>query len=233
MPGRSRRSAAAWRLDGASGAAEVDLISGISLADTNTVGSTAGPNGNIPLARSFASASTRYLIAADNAILSTENIDWSAILLFNLTDLTATHYLCGKDDNTANNREWRSSFNLATSKIRLSLQNSGTSIANFDCAAFTPETSYWHQLCLTVNYAARRATISVDAGARTVSTMSDDITASGGSFRVGAGLSTATTMTGGLANFLWFRGKVVNPQEEAWLYNGGAFRRLKATGELV
>lgn len=154
-----------WKLDEASGTG-IDSVGTNTLTDNNTVTSAAGKVGT---ARQFTAANSESLSIADNASLSTGDIDFIFSVGVYLDSLAAFRYVALKGVNVAalTNLEWRIyldsgnklNFTVTNGTIQGVIQSSVTLAATtwYLCQA-------WHDsVANTVNIAINNGTVNTAA----------------------------------------------------------------------
>jgi hypothetical protein len=211
-----------WSLDEASGNA-IDAHSTNDLTETGgTITSTTGNVGNC---RAFLTADTEYFELADNAALSTGDIDFTVAFWFKIlsgTIATFPLYL-GKWSATAAQKEHciyqDTNANRLTAVFGHSTSTTNLVANNF--GALSTDTwyfaTYWHD---SVN---NQIGIAVNAGTADTAAHSAGINDGSGSFRLGH----ADGETNGLDGFLdevGFWKRVLSSAERTELYNGGSGR---------
>jgi hypothetical protein len=207
-----------WSLDEASGS-RADSHSSNTLTDNNTVTQAAGLVGN---AAKFTAANSETLSIADNADVSTGDIDYSVALWVYLDSKSAFRPLFWKWTTAGNQREYAISYDNAADRFMASV--SGDGIAGTDVVANnfgSPSTGTWYLLIVIHDSVNNLIKISVNAGTENTTAHTT------GSFN-----STSLVELGGTVAFgiyhdgrmdgvaLWK--KALSPQERTDLYNSGA-----------
>lgn len=152
-----------WKLDEASGNA-IDSKGANTLTDNNSVGTAAGKIGT---SRDFAAASSRYLSIADNADLSTGDIDFTGTCWWKYDAvLAAGQYpgIMGKWQ--IGQREFQAYLNGDNQRVQLSVSSDGTAITievradNFG----DPSENAWHFVVFWHDSVANTINIQIDNG---------------------------------------------------------------------
>ncbi len=132
-----------YKMDESGGSSAVDQVAAVNLTDHNTVGSTAGIQGN---ARSFVSASSRYLSHADTALLRGGDVDWSYSFWFNTTNAGGSGIqLVSKDmDSPANSRDY--TIDLNATGLRFYINGGGGGLLVGSALTIANSTNY-HVCC--------------------------------------------------------------------------------------
>jgi hypothetical protein len=198
-----------WKLDEASGDA-LDAHGANDLTDNNTVGSATGKINN---GRDFEKDSAEYFSIADNADLSTGDIDFTGCLWVKFESTpTANQYLMIKGN------EYNLLYENSGSQNRLSLY-----VANFALriGTFAPTLDTWHFIVFWHDAAGNTLNIQVDNGtpesSATGGTAPSDDT---GVFQLGA-VSGGTETFDGVMDEVGFWKRVLTADERTELYNSG------------
>ncbi len=192
------------------------------------------PGNSYPnIAAQFVAASNQGFSLADNASLSTGDIDFSGCAWVNSNSFGADRTFACK--SAVNLTEWVCRYNSATSRYRFLSSTDGiTATAFVDGNNFgAPGTGVWHFLAWTHDSVANQISLSVNAGTADTAACATGPTDRAGSFAIGErpGISAAWD---GLIDCVGFWKKVLTTAEITLLYKGGvgmAYRDL--TGSLL
>jgi hypothetical protein len=206
-----------WKLDEASGNA-VDAHGSNTLTAVNAPGSTSGKIGN---ARTF-NGSNQYFSIADNASLSTGDIDFSISYWVWFNNFANIQDVVAKDNQAAGGREYLTGFNTVDSRLRFVVFNSGGSATSVSATSFGALTSgvwffvvCWHDAVNNV------LGISVNGTSDTVS-YSGGVLDGNSSFAIGARpAATPAVHTNGRIDEVGFWKRVLTSGERSDLYNSG------------
>lgn len=203
-----------WKMDEASGT-RVDAHGTNDLTDNNTVGSAAG---KINDAGVYASANSEFLDHADNASLSTGNIDYTITCWIFPTTLGSDRIILAKDES--GQREYALDFHNASTTLRYYI-NGGSVIVSSDPIITT---NTWFFVCIWHDATADTINIQLNdetpISQSTGGTPPDDTTAD---FSVGArDFSGFEQYFDGKIDEVGFWKRVLTSQERADLYNSGA-----------
>lgn len=208
-----------WPLNEASGDA-IDAHGSNTLTDTNTVGSAAGKVGN---ARDFESGSTQYFNIADNADVSTGDIDFTFALWVNLESKGDYRIFIGKDES--GQREYLTFYDLASDRFSFSVFTP-TQVDVLANTLGSPSTATWYFIVCWHDATANTVNIQVNNGTADSTATGGALSASGTApFRIGA-RSTAGSLLpmDGLIDEVGFWKRVLTAPEKTFLYNSGSGR---------
>lgn len=206
-----------WKLEEASGTRN-DSHSTNHLTDNNTVTQAVGKLGN---AGQFTRANSEYLSLADNAALSTGDIDFSVQAWVYLDSLPANMFIVAKDNVSP--REYRLDYHLADDRFRFFCFKSDDSVAGLVRADSlgTPATGTWYHILAWHNAATDTVNIQVNGGtvdsAATTGVPSD----TAASFVIGAEGSPNHYWDGRIDSVAVWK-KVLSVGERASLYAAGS-----------
>ena len=209
---------AAWKLSDLTDATG----RGNTLTNNNLTTFNTGKIGN---AGYFTRASSQYLSLADNADVSTGNVDFTIACWVYLTDKTTRQMIVTKDDDTAGSREYILSYDQAGDRFRFQVGISGDDVSTLDAVANTfgsPSTATWYCLIAGYDTATQKAFISVNDGALDQSGTGTPQTSGGAQFRIGAReyASFEEHLNGRIdAVHIWKR--VLTTDERTEFYNSG------------
>lgn len=209
-----------WKLDEASGT-RVDSHASNDLTDNNTVTQAAGKIGN---AAQFTRANQEYLSRADNADLSTGDIDyWFTAWVYLDSKPGNDMTIVSKDDGSPN-REYRLYWEQAVDRFRFfAMDATGASIGTVDANTFgAPSTSTWYFVVGYHSATDNEIGISVNGGAFDTAATTGAAGDSTGAFYIGLYDNPATKSWDGRIDEVgfWKRAKPT-ANEVAALYNGG------------
>lgn len=180
-----------WRLDEASGTRVDATGRGNDLTDNNTVTQAVGRVGN---AAQFTAANSEYLSRADNADLSTGDIDWTFWCWARLASKGAERAMGGKYLSAGEQREWLLEFNNTADRFQLFVSSTGTAASRTILSATSlgsPSTATWYFLVGWHDSVAN--TINIQANNGTV-----DSAAHAGGLINGTGAFTLGSQDGGI-----------------------------------
>lgn len=204
-----------YRLDESSGDA-LDARGTNTLADHGSCGTAAGKAGT---ARSF-DGSTQYLAHADNADLSTGDVDFTIACWFK-TATTVRGCLVGKDvDSPANSRDYTLDVFTAAPRFYINGGTTGGALV----AAPSVSTGTWYHVVAWHDSVNDELGICLNAGTPTTAATGGVAPQdSAAEFRIGArAYSGVEDFFTGSIDEVGFWKRVLTPSERASLYNGGA-----------
>jgi len=211
-----------WKLDEASGNA-LDSLGSNTLTDTNTVTSATGLV--YSTARSFASASSEYLNIADNAALSTGDIDFwfSGWFYLNSSPNTSGYDILGKWD-VASNSEYFLELYTATSQVhfRWGVSSNGTSATGDLDNIETVANTTWHFFACWHDSVANQTGYRLNSQTRTLS-YSAGVRDGTSAFTIGRAITTRY-FDGRIGPVMMGKGYIPTSDELDFLYNNGLGR---------
>ena len=215
-----------WDLDEASGT-RVDAKGANDLTDNNTVTQATGIVSN---AAQFTSATTEYLSLADNAALSTGDIDYTFAAWVYLDTIAGDTGIVNKH-NTLNQKEYM--MTTTTTQFRWFVSNDGTAESNVLASTFgNLSTATWYFVVVYHDSVNNLIGISVNNGAFDTTAHSTGSFDSTSPFELGrrddAG---ATVYLNGRMDETGFWKKMLTSQELTDLYNGGSGNTYNAAGD--
>lgn len=205
-----------WKLDEVAGT-RADAHGTNDLTDNNTVGSDTG---KINLGASFIAANSEYLSHADNASLSTGDIDFTFGLWVRLaTD--AGMGLITKWDYTSGNREFEIIYLATESRFKFYVSPDGTAEVSLAADSFgAPSLDTYYYVVVWHDSVANTINIQVNNG------VVDSLSHSGGVFNSNAPLHLGAIFNvaflDGRIDEVAFWKRVLTAPERASLYNAGA-----------
>ena len=208
-----------WKLDETGGTRD-DQKGPNDLLDNNTVTQAVGKQGN---AAQFTAANAESLSIADNADLSTGDIDFTLAAWIYFDNKADGWGAASKGGLGAGNSEWEFQYNLGADRIQFTISVNGTAVAKSvnANALGSPAPATWYFVVMWHDASANTINIQVNGG--TV-----DSTATGGNApidRAGAfriGLVDGASYWNGRLDEVPFWKRVLTAQERADLYNAGA-----------
>lgn len=210
-----------WKLDEASGNA-IDAHGTNDLTETG--GTIAATTGKINGCRDFEDIDTEYFEIADNADVSTGDIDFTFAAWVNLESKGANRIIIGKDLNTSGNREYNLYFSDTADRFRFELFSATDSGTNLSADSLgSPSLATWYFIVAWYDATANTMNIQVNDG--TVdSTSKATLQASGSAaFRIGArAYPTIEDYWDGLIDEVGFWKRVLTSGERTQLYNSGS-----------
>lgn len=203
-----------WKLDEASGNA-LDAHSTNELTETS--GTIAAATGKVGGARDFEMLDTEYFTRADNAALSTGDIDFSLACWIN-PESSATSAILGKWQwDGSGEHEWVLWLNSMTPTF--SVSTNGTSIAASAVWGSGLSTATWYFIVIWHDSVNNQIGISVNAGTPVTASHSGGVRDGTHAFDIGG--SNNASFYDGLIDEVGFWKKVLTSDERTLLYNGG------------
>ena len=199
-----------WPLDEASGDA-LDAHGSNDLTDNNTVGAASGKvNG----ARDFEFANSEYFARADNADLSTGDIDWTFACWVNAESLVETWNVIVRKGT-----EWHLYYVAGPNTFRFYVDGS----SNFVASSGSLSTATWAFVVVWHDSVNNQIGISVNAGAADTNAHTTGMIDGLGPFELG-GDSSQSFYWDGLIDEVGFWKRVLTSDERTELYNAGSGR---------
>jgi hypothetical protein len=212
-----------WELNEASSNA-LDSHGSNTLTPTGgAIGAAAGPNG-VGGSRDFESGDTEWFAIADNASVSTGDIDFTIEAWVNIESLTgADQDIVSKYETSGNQREYRLFYNTASARFSFAMSATGTSQSGAILANGTPSTGTWYQLIAWHDATNNEMGIAVNAEASpATSAYSSGVFDSTASFQLGArGTTSPSAYFDGLMAKVRLWKRILTSQERTDLYNSG------------
>jgi hypothetical protein len=210
-----------WRLDEASGTRK-DFRGTNNLTDGNTVTSAAG---KVNTAADFESTNSEFLEIADNADLSTGDIDFTIATWVNLESIGAHRMIVSKTD-TGTNREFALYYHEdagSNDRFQLILYDSGgTGVCASGATSFgAPSIDTWYFVVAWHDSTANTCSIQVNNGTVDSSSESGVSSDTSANFRIGAWNTTEALFMDGLIDEVVLWKKVLTSAEKTALYNSG------------
>lgn len=211
--------AAYWPLNEASGSA-LDAHGSNDLTETS--GTIAATTGKITGARDFEAGDTEYFEIADNADVSTGDVDFTITAWVRAESKDGNMVIVGKDTNTSGNREYNL-FYRGTDRFSFEVFSATDSGTVLDASSFgSPSTGTWYFVVAWYDATANTMNIQVNNGTVN-STSKSTLQASGSSvFRIGArNFSGGEAYWDGLICEVGLWKRVLTSDERTELYNSG------------
>jgi hypothetical protein len=206
-----------WKLGEASGTRS-DSVGSNHLTDNNTVTQAAGKVGN---AASFASASSEYLSVADNADLSTGDVDFTFAGWFYLTTKTVAMDLFAKW-GASGQFEYILTYDQTTDRFIFFVSNNGTATVPVTASTFgSPSTAPWYFIVVYHDAAGNLIGISVNNGAFNTAAHTTGVFNSTAPFQIG-GRASSPMYLNGRGDAVGFWKRLLTAPEITELYNGGS-----------
>lgn len=205
---------ASWKLDNLN-----DSAGSNTLTNNNTATFNTGLIGN---AVYLASASSQTLSIADNAALSTGDIDFTIAFWVWMTNKDTTFVVLGKGNNFGPDEiEHVVLYNTAIDRFRFGVENY-TGIISADSFGAVP-TGQW--MCLIVWHDATANTVNIQVNDGTVdsASYSGGVTDTGQAFRIGADNEPGLFFNGRVDN-VNFAKRVWTTGERTYFFNSGTGR---------
>ena len=208
-----------WSLDEASGNA-IDAATGNDL--TETVGTIASTTGRVSTARDFEATETEYFAIADNADLSTGDIDFTIAAWVQLESKPATEMdIVSKFETSGNQREYRMRYFNTTDRLTWTVDSNGATPVTVSWGS-APSTATWYFVVAWHDSVNNVIGISVNDGTPVTSAHTVGVLNGTSPFHIGAlGRAAATFYWDGLIDEVGLWKKVLTAAEITWLYNAG------------
>jgi hypothetical protein len=211
-----------WALNEASGNA-VDSHGANTLTETSgTIASATGKVGNC---RDFEAGDTEYFERADNADLSTGDIDFTIACWLQLESKPANPMeAASKFNRTENQREYTLGWLNTTDRLRFLVSSDGGNTNVGQATANNlgaPSTGVWYFVVCWHDAAANTVNIQVNNGTVDSTAYSLGVLDGSSAFRLGAvSDTTAALFWDGLLDEVAIWKRVLTTDEKTWLYNG-------------
>lgn len=210
-----------WKLDEASGNA-IDAHSTNDLTETSgTIGTATGKIGN---ARDFEGGDTEYFALADNADLSTGDIDFSCFCWVNAESLNGSSgfpVIANKSWGAGTNREW-AVYQNGNGQPLVLIKYDGSATQQVSASTFGAlSTATWYFVSWGHSASANDIWISINAGTpNTTSTSTGVMDATAGEFQIGASSTQSLYWDGLIDEFAFFKRDI--RADLVTFYNAGA-----------
>lgn len=211
--------AAYWNMDEVSGS-RFDSLGENHLTDHNTVGQATG---KIVQAALFASSSSEYLSLADNASLSTGDIDFTLSAWVYLNSKSANMFIVSKGPDATTGREYTLFYNQSIDRLRFIVVN-GSNSAAVDANVFgSPSASTWYHILAWHDSVANTINISANGGSANSASYAFGAADTAGAFRIGGNSAvTPAAFWNGRIDEVGFWKRILTTEERAQVYNKGA-----------
>lgn len=206
-----------WTLDESSGN-RADSVGSSTLTDNNTVLAATGKQGN---GADFERDNSEYLSCADNAAVSTGDVDVTWAFWFN-SESSGDRVLLSKWNGSTNDREYIIEidatdiyFSVSASGTGTGAQVSSTSLANIS-------TGTWYFVVCWHDATANTINMKVNNGTTDSASWSGGIRDGGGAFNIGARADGGgAPYFDGIIDEVGIWKRVLTSDEMTTLYNGG------------
>jgi hypothetical protein len=210
-----------WALDEVSGTRLDSTANANHLADKNTVASTTGKIGTAAL---FDLANAERLWKADNAVLSTGDIQFYGSCWVYATLDDGTSQCVVSKGGASGDRSWELIANWATNKFDFTVYSAANVATTISTATISVNTWYfvewWHDsVGNTINIALNRT--------ETTAAYANGVKDDGGNFTIGA-RNNALNFSGRVDELGFWKNYIPASIERNWLYNLGAGRNYTA-----
>ncbi|HEX8774897.1 MAG TPA: LamG-like jellyroll fold domain-containing protein [Pyrinomonadaceae bacterium] len=210
-----------WKLGEATGAQRSDSVSTNHLTSVNGVTQVAGRVGN---AAGFASASSQYLSCADNAALSTGDIDFFLSCWVQLTTKAASMVILGKWTSVgggSTENEYILQYTVGSDRFEFYVSAAGTAAVGVTANVFgSPTTGLWNHIIVWHDSVNNVIGIRVNNGTANTTAHSGGVKDSTAPFIIGA-TAVPGAYLNGLVDAVGFWKKVPTDLEVTQLYNVG------------
>ena len=206
-----------WSLDEASGDA-IDAHGANDMTDTGTVGAASG---KVSGARDFERDNGEYFVIADNADLSTGDIDFSIAVWVNIESTGIGSTIFAKWIGSG--REWVLELDESVGNKFSLVVYSGASFGSVTATTFgSVSTGTWYFVTAWHDSVNNQLGIAVNAGSADTAAWSNGVQDGTSDIYIAGDITT--TRWDGLIDELGFWKKVLTSGERTWLYNSGAGR---------
>lgn len=221
-----------WPLNEAASAARENAYTPTGTKDLSDNNSVTQADGLVDFAASFASATSEFLNIADEADLSTGDIDYSIHVRVRMTTKSADMMIVSRSES-ASVREYELFYDLSEDRFRFEcFDSTGTSIGAIDADELgSPLISTWYDItaihsktdnCMSIKVNGKKADTTETTGAPS-DTASD--------LRVGAKFATEQDFFNGRIQDLGFWKKLLTEGESDRLWNNGNTLKYPFTSE--
>lgn len=214
-----------WELGEASGGA-VDSHGANTLADNNTVGSASGVGGS-GTARDFNAAANEFFSKADNADLSTGDIDFTVAGWVYVNATGSTRGVLGKWDSGGSDLEYELHFNGTFNAMHFAVRDAANSASQYVISSVTLSATTWYHVVAWHDAAGNQLGVTVNAGSADTQAHPGGVRDGTAAFQLGK--YDVDGCHGRLQGWgLWKR--VLTSGERTTLYNGGAYLPYSSFG---
>lgn len=195
-----------------------------NLTDNNTVGFSGGggPGGAYPDAAVFIRANAESLHVADNAELSTGDLDFYAHGWFRLASKPGSDmHMMGKWNATGADREWLLYHNASADRFYFAVSADGTAYSeDVEASALgAPALNTWYFIQVWHSATANELKIRVNGGTANIQAYSGGVTDQAANFRIGAS-DEGAHFDGRIAGVGFLKGTPTSNEVDA-VYNNG------------
>ena len=206
-----------WKFDETSGNA-ADAHGSNTLTASGSPGTTTGKLSNCRTYDGF----TQWFSIADNASLSTGNIDFWFTCWVYLANKSGYRAIMGKDKPTGNQRESLLFYDVGVDRFALALFSDGTSGSAIQVnASSAPSINTWYFISAGHSATNDFASISINAGTRVTTSHSAGVFDSTAAFMIGS-RDNADLFWNGRIDEAAFWKRELSTQDETDLYNSGS-----------
>lgn len=207
-----------WKLDESSGNA-IDSHGSNELVET--AGTIAATTGKINGARDFEDGDTEYFTIADNASISTGDIDFTFCCWINAESLAAQGRIIAKINAAVTVLEHQLFYSTVSSRFRFQVFN-GTSVVGTADWSAAPSTATWYFIVCWHDAAANTINIQVNDGTPVSNATTGAPADTAAAFSIGSLEGLAGSYWDGLIDEVGFWKRTLTSGERTSLYNGGA-----------
>lgn len=204
-----------WKLDEASGS-RADSHGSNTLTDNNTVLSATG---KINSAADFEATNTEYLSCADNASLSTGDIDFTLTCWVNAESLATYPVMLRKGSDINDNIEYVLYYDTVNNVLKFGVTFSGT--YGEVSSGSSISTATWYFITCHHDSVNNQIAISVNDGTLQTASWTIGVDDSSHPFCIGASVGQSLWWDG-LIDEVGFWKRVLTSGERTQLYNGGS-----------
>jgi hypothetical protein len=209
-----------WSCDEASGNL-LDSHGGNDLTDNNTVGSGTG---KVSGGRDFEADSSEYFSIADNADLSTGDIDFTLQAWVQLESKGSVRVIVGKWP-AVGNFEYLLYYDSGADRFTAVVSSNGSNVISVVANNLgSPSTGTWYLIHFWHDSVNNLIGISANAGAADTTAHSGGVRDGNGPLNVGRNDDGDTHFWDGLIDEIGFWKRVLTSDERTELYNGGSGR---------
>ncbi len=208
-----------WAMNEASGNA-LDSFGSNTLTETSgTIDSAVGKVGNC---RDFEAGDTEYFELADNASLSTGDIDFTFACWINFESIATFPVIFSKSVNSGNQREYMLFCDTGVNRLIFRVSSNGTATTDRQATTLgAPTTATWYFVVCWHDSVNNTLNIQVNNGTADSTSYSSGVFDSTAPFQIGAQSSVGIYFDG-LIDEVSFWKRVLTAPERTTLYNSGA-----------
>lgn len=173
-----------------------------------------------PPAAQFTAANSEYLSCADNAELSTGDVDFAICAWVYLDNKTNSQGIVTKWNVTGNQREFGLSYNVGVDRFAFNVSSTGANDTGMTASnSGSPTAATWYFLVVWHDAAGNTINIQVNNGTANSQAYSSGLFDSTGAFQIGG--YVGGTYLDGRVTGVGFWKRVLTADERTTLYNGG------------